>query len=167
MYDILPGTPLINIASAVDWNETYEAGEKLDKQFPNQDAWDFLSAVRHNGHPFGEEPPAITDIKMTKQGANDEGSWEWKVSFANGDIWKVEGWCDYTGWDCQSGIDWTPRFYGRQRSDPKTAIAFAHASARLEGGVVSAGVAHDIDDVAFGRLSADDAVRRRLALIHR
>lgn len=109
MYDILPGTPLINIASAVDWNETYEAGAKLDKQFPGQDAWDFISAVRHNGHPFphGVDLPAITDLKMIKQGYNDGPDWDWTVSFSNGDIWKVVGGCDYTGWDCQSSIEWT------------------------------------------------------------
>jgi uncharacterized phage-associated protein len=57
-------------------------------------------------------------------------------------------------------------FYARQRSEPKTAVAFALASVRLEGGVVSDGVVRDMDAVAQGHLSADDAVIQRLALLH-
>jgi hypothetical protein len=36
-------------------------------------------------------------------GANDESSWHWLLWLQDGTYAYVTGWCDYTGWGCQSG----------------------------------------------------------------
>lgn len=38
-------------------------------------------------------------------GANDEDHWYWILQLKDGTFTWVSGWCDYTGWDCQSGVE--------------------------------------------------------------
>ena len=46
----------------------------------------------------------IVDIVAEVPGSNDEFSWWWVLQLTKDRFALVSGWCDYTGWDCQSGI---------------------------------------------------------------
>lgn len=35
-----------------------------------------------------------------------EGDYVWDVTLKNGERYRVEGWHDFTGWDCQSGAEY-------------------------------------------------------------
>jgi hypothetical protein len=98
---ILPG-------SETYWSG-YEKAEELEKLFPEQDAYDFCSAIAENQSvepgPLTDEV-GITGLLLVQQGENDSESWIWLVKLSNGEHWWLDGWCDYTGWDCQSGIAW-------------------------------------------------------------
>lgn len=39
-------------------------------------------------------------------GGMGDASWEWDVTLNDGRKFHVEGWHDYTGWDCQSGLSY-------------------------------------------------------------
>jgi hypothetical protein len=48
----------------------------------------------------------ITDIVAVLavyEGENDGKDWRWLLELKNGLFVYLTGWCDYTGWDCQSG----------------------------------------------------------------
>lgn len=45
----------------------------------------------------------IEDVIAMDTGVNDEESWVAVVKLTNGRFGYVDAWCDYTGWDCQSG----------------------------------------------------------------
>ena len=80
----------------------------LDRQFPGQEASDFAYAINYNS---ADVPASLTGLEVSSLsciqiGANDYESWIWEVTMADGSRWRVEGWCDYTGWDCQSGTEW-------------------------------------------------------------
>lgn len=44
----------------------------------------------------------IKKLLATLEGENDGANWHWLVELENGKIAHLSGWCDYTGWDCQS-----------------------------------------------------------------
>ncbi len=46
----------------------------------------------------------LVDEILTITGENDEASWHWIVKTISGFAY-ISGWCDYTGWDCQSGAE--------------------------------------------------------------
>lgn len=54
-----------------------------------------------NFAPFSMED--ISEILAEDQGCNDGESWVCLVKLKNGSYGFVDAWCDYTGWDCQSG----------------------------------------------------------------
>lgn len=66
----------------------------------NDDLWYALG----NNPPSTFTPDDVADIVAEVPGANDELSWWWIIELTNGRFALVSGWCDYTGWDCQSGI---------------------------------------------------------------
>jgi hypothetical protein len=89
-------------------------GRVLMQVHPNDDLW---SAIRYNGTD-GYEAEKIVDILAEVCGQNDELLWWWVVTLENEPghytFALLEGWCDYTGWDCQSylkthGIFETPQ----------------------------------------------------------
>lgn len=45
----------------------------------------------------------IQNILATVPGHNDEDYWYWVLRLKDGTYVLTEAWCDYTGWDCQSG----------------------------------------------------------------
>ena len=51
--------------------------------------------------PF--EMAEIEDVIAMECGANDEESWLAVFKLSGGRFGYVDAWCDYTGWDCQSG----------------------------------------------------------------
>lgn len=87
------------------WRDGYEWGRDLDSRFPRNEAGDFTSAITYNHHPFGAEFPVIKNLVCTKVGENDGGDWNWLV-WVYDEVWLATGGCDYTGWDCQSDLDW-------------------------------------------------------------
>ncbi len=95
--------PTIKIDGDDAWRDGYDGGDLLDAKFPGQESTDFAYCIAENGFPgwmtsFAE----VEALVCTQVGENDEASWVWLVT-VNGRTYEVEGWCDYTGWDCQSG----------------------------------------------------------------
>lgn len=64
--------------------------------------YDLIGAIENN-HP-GFEVDDIAEVLAVIEGENDGESWRWLLKMKGGDYILAEGWCDYTGWDCQSGM---------------------------------------------------------------
>ena len=47
----------------------------------------------------------VAEIIVAEEGENDAESWVGVFKLKNGNYGYVDAWCDYTGWDCQSGGD--------------------------------------------------------------
>ena len=100
--------PIIRLEGSSGWERAYEAGKLLEWAFPRQDGHDFAHALSENDYgPVEQDYSNLVSIDMLKQGERDAGDWIWRVTLSNGEVWTVTGWCDYTGWDCQSGVSWT------------------------------------------------------------
>ena len=68
----------------------------------NQDD-DLRYAIMNNGlTEFSEDE--ILDIIVEVPGENDELSWWWILKLTKDRYALLSGWCDYTGWDCRSGL---------------------------------------------------------------
>jgi hypothetical protein len=67
---------------------------------PNDNLWDALEF----NLPDKFSPKQIEEIVAEIPGENDEFNWWWLLKLENDKYILVSGWCDYTGWDCQSGI---------------------------------------------------------------
>jgi hypothetical protein len=117
--DEMNDVPIIPVPGSDSWSVGYRFGEILEKSFPGQGGSDFAMAISENEFPpYNDKTVTITDLKMFIEGQNDESSWVWYVegtfprSRNDGSTypWTIKhivvGWCDYTGWDCQSGIQW-------------------------------------------------------------
>jgi hypothetical protein len=76
--------------------------------------YDLLACLDYNPQPFG--PGSIERVVAVWQGENDGDSWRWVILLTDGRYAYLKGWCDYTGWDCQSGA--ASGFF----EDPDTAI---------------------------------------------
>jgi hypothetical protein len=96
--------PVVKIIGGESWSSAYDAGRELEALFSGQDAFNFCVAVSEHHAPY--EEVSITKLVMIQEGENDGNSWIWHVTFDNGETWTAEGWCDYTGWDCQSNLTW-------------------------------------------------------------
>ena len=66
---------------------------------------DMRYAYEYNSPSFPFKLDEINDVLAHIPGHNDEESWYWVVQLKNGDYYLVSAWCDYTGWDCQSGAE--------------------------------------------------------------
>jgi hypothetical protein len=99
--------PIVPILGSEGWARTYELGNELEVLFPGQDVHDLLYACEYNGSgPL--EDHALAGLVMLQEGENDGGEWIWLVTVDDGTHWVATGWCDYTGWDCQSDLSWEP-----------------------------------------------------------
>ena len=89
------------------WVGSYELGNLISVQFSDQDGQSFASAVTYNdaGPAEGHE---LTGLLLIQEGENDESNWIWLVAIDTGEFFWAIGGCDYTGWDCQSWLEWTP-----------------------------------------------------------
>jgi hypothetical protein len=99
--------PFIQLPGAEEWTWYYEQGSQLAKEFPNQDCKDLCSALGNNEELAILHDALIHDVTMIQQGKRDGGNWIWQVVLIEDQRLKrfiIEGWCDYTGWDCQSGV---------------------------------------------------------------
>ncbi len=82
--------------------------EVLHKVIRDDDGWDWddlRSAFEENS---SDELSLrhVLGILAEIPGENDELNWHWIVKLTDGRYAYIQGWCDYTGWDCQSGIDY-------------------------------------------------------------
>jgi hypothetical protein len=88
------------------WEDAFMMGDALEEEFPGCDGHDFCCAISYNdGGPL-DRGGVISMLKLVKQGERDESDWIWEVTLTNGEVWVAQGWCDYTGWDCQSSLVW-------------------------------------------------------------
>lgn len=86
----------------------YDIGDWLGEKFPNSDGSSFVLGCHYNDWgPLENENGCedIVSLVCLHAGANDSDNWTWLVVL-NDSIWLVTGWCDYTGWDCQSNVNW-------------------------------------------------------------
>lgn len=67
----------------------------------NDDLWRALA--NNNTSTFYREE--IKSIIAEVPGENDELDWWWILKLDTRKYLLLRGWCDYTGWDCRSGID--------------------------------------------------------------
>lgn len=65
--------------------------------------YDDLMGALENNYIAGLTQQDIEGIILEVPGANDEYHWWWVVMLTTGEFVMINGWCDYTGWDCQSG----------------------------------------------------------------
>lgn len=94
----------IMLPGSEDYWNGYEFGELLAERFPNEAPEDLGYALTYHGAPLKDEE--ILSVEMIREGYNDGPSWFWEITFSNRQVFILEGWCDYTGWDCQSGTTW-------------------------------------------------------------
>lgn len=88
--------------------DAYDKGRELDRLFPDQDGTDFAYACEYNDMGPLTSDVGVAGLLMVEQGANDESAWTWLVRTSDGAHWWAVGECDYTGWDCQSVLVWSP-----------------------------------------------------------
>ena len=65
------------------------------------DDWDLEACLDYND--VGLSKSDIREILAVWEGENDGDDWRWIVRLADDQFAFIQGWCDYTGWDCQSG----------------------------------------------------------------
>ena len=51
------------------------------------------------------DPDNVDEVIASDEGVNDGESWIALFKMKNGTFCFLTAWCDYTGWDCQSGGD--------------------------------------------------------------
>ena len=61
-----------------------------------------LSACLEENPKVGITPVDVAAILAVWEGENDGDDWRWIVQLTDGQFAFIQGWCDYTGWDCQS-----------------------------------------------------------------
>lgn len=47
----------------------------------------------------------VAELLAISEGENEGPSWWWILSLKDGRFLALTGWCDYTGWDCQSDAE--------------------------------------------------------------
>ena len=67
--------------------------------------YDLPAALFYND---ADLPADIVEVVLELTGQNDGDQWHWVVRYADGSFGYIAGGCDYTGWDCQSGVDLQP-----------------------------------------------------------
>lgn len=82
--------------------------EKFNDKLKGYDNDDIAYAFGEN--ELGARLADIDVIVAEVVGENDELSWYWILQMKDGSFSWSEGWCDYTGWDCQSGAQITDGF---------------------------------------------------------
>ena len=98
--------PIVPLAGSESWTYAYERADVWEKMFPGQDADQLSYAITYNGLAEGKDECSLVSLKCIQFGENDGSEWIWEVEFSDSSKWTATGWCDYTGWDCQSGLDW-------------------------------------------------------------
>lgn len=63
---------------------------------------DLKAAIEYNGTSFTLAD--IISIEAEIPGENDENSWFWILDIDDRGFLLFSGSCDYSGWDCQSGV---------------------------------------------------------------
>lgn len=69
--------------------------------------WDLVSAFTYNDVAYEGQQYSLDNVEsvLYKEKNKVHGtSCEWLVKLCDGRYAALEGWCDYTGWDCGSGL---------------------------------------------------------------
>jgi hypothetical protein len=74
-----------------DWREAFHFAQTI------------RTATECVSEPFSIED--VSEILKFDNGTNDEESWVMVGKLKDGRFFFLDAWCDYTGWDCQSGGD--------------------------------------------------------------
>jgi hypothetical protein len=61
---------------------------------------DLASCLQYNEQPFGVDD--IKQVLAVWDGEHDGDHYRWILEMKDGRYMYLNGWCDYTGWDCQS-----------------------------------------------------------------
>lgn len=114
--------------------------EERDSLNPNDDLW---YAMACNNPSFSRDD--VLSIVAEVPGQNDELTWWWilklRVQGQNrAKYLLLSGWCDYTGWDCRSGLD--------EEGLHRTAWEAATNAPEQDGG-------RDIQFILLGQLNGD------------
>lgn len=83
-----------------------------------KDDWNLKAALEYNSP--GIDFVDISEVLAVVEGERDDSSWYWVLRLHDGSVGLLQGWCDYTGWDCQSGAQWDVSDY------PENATGFAN-----------------------------------------
>ena len=101
------------------------------EQTPMTEEWNDADYDLKACFEYNELPFAVTDIEKVLavwEGEKDEDDWRWIVRLTDGRFALVVGWCDYTGWDCQSGAE---AFFHDSPSEPIEALENRTVAASL------------------------------------
>jgi hypothetical protein len=66
--------------------------------------WDLHYCLENNPQP-GFKLKDVEKVLAVIEGEHDGPAWHWILELTNGKFAYLIGWCDYTGWDCQSGAE--------------------------------------------------------------
>lgn len=104
--DDMESVPFVDSFDGGPWVEAERLSNRLEEQFPSQDAYNFTMACYYNAGalPAGFDPGTITSLVLVQQGEREGAYWIWRGTSGDGRDFQVWAWCDFTGWDCQSGI---------------------------------------------------------------
>lgn len=71
--------------------------------------WNFVACLEYNPPDKfkAEDIASVIEIKEGDSESYGEGEYEWRIALNDGRSFLVEAWHDYTGWDCQSGAEYT------------------------------------------------------------
>lgn len=98
---------LAQMRESYDWPQVFasagvEKGENPGApKWVGSAPWGRVKKPDENCTPFGFDD--VADVLASVDGDNDGPSWVCVVALKDGRFSALEGSCDYTGWDCQSG----------------------------------------------------------------
>lgn len=93
----------------------------MGRPHENDDLWYAL----HSNPPKKFRIDDVMGILAEVPGENDELSWWWVLELGGGRFVLLSAWCDYTGWDCQSGIN-TEDIYSTAMQAASAAPEYEH-----------------------------------------
>lgn len=76
-----------------DWQQAFDVSASPEAVFRSPTAVDTTA--------FGRED--VSEILAIDEGENDGDNWVAVFKLVDGRFAAIGAWCDYTGWDCQSG----------------------------------------------------------------
>lgn len=96
--------------------------------------YDWCEAFSVSGYSLGD----VREIVAFNEGANDEESWIILFKSTNERFVFLTAWCDYTGWDCQSGgnyymsTDLRDLVLGQMGDEDRKRLGFDNDGNRME-----------------------------------
>lgn len=102
---------VIKLPGSDKWESGYTWGKELEAKFPGQEATDFAYMYQENEIPECVAEKDLVNLTCLQVGQNEGDDWIWLVVVQEPNTrqrsnYFVMAWCDYTGWDCQSGATW-------------------------------------------------------------
>lgn len=125
--------------------------EERESLNPNDDLWYALE----NNPPATFSVVEIESIVAEVPGENDELDWWWILKLGEGKYFLLRGWCDYTGWDCQSAIDESYGTFPSALEAAKAAPDCDEAARYCERNIEEALIGQVNGTVPFGTITID------------